>query len=120
MIRSEKCAWHAAAGCAQCSVGSIDAEGIRYGFAISASKASTKPMASAIVIVQSATERHGCGRRRTGIELKLDEGELLVIVEPRDADPDEAKRSRPLAEGAVEQATGEGADRLRVVDPGPQ
>src|SRR5438105_679888 len=51
---------------------------------------------------------------------KLDEGQLLVAVEPRDADADEAQRSGALAQRAVEQAAGEGADRLGVVDPGAQ
>jgi len=48
-----------AAGRAQWSVGSIDGEGIRYGFATSASKTSMKAIAKAIVTAQSRIVRQG-------------------------------------------------------------
>jgi hypothetical protein len=54
---------HPAPGFAQWSVGSIDADGIRYGFATSASNTSTNVIATAIVIAQSTIVRHGCGSR---------------------------------------------------------
>ena len=52
-------------GLAQWNVGSIDEDGIRYGFATSAWKTSTNPMATAIVRTQSAMCRQGSGRRRS-------------------------------------------------------
>src|SRR5438105_5385985 len=110
------------AGRAQCSVGSIDEDGIRYGFAISASKTRTKATASASVRTQSATVRQGRGRRASGlrIPLRVDERELLESVEARDADTDEPECAGALAQRAVEQAAGELADRLAVVGPGRQ
>src|SRR5919108_4362424 len=65
MTRSEKRARQPEAGRAQCSVGSIEDEGTRYGFATSASNASTKATASEIVITQSSTRCHGAGSRAT-------------------------------------------------------
>src|SRR5580765_3237011 len=52
-----------APGRAQWSAGSIDDDGIRNGFATSASNASTHPTATPIVSSQSTTVRHGPGRR---------------------------------------------------------
>src|SRR6266545_7112087 len=58
------------AGRAQCSVGSIDDEGIRYGLTTQALIASTISTAPAIVTTQSRTIRHRrgsrCVRRVTG------------------------------------------------------
>src|SRR5437763_15009166 len=48
---------------AQWSVGSIDDDGIRYGFTIQALIASTIAIAPAIVTTQSIAIRHGRGRR---------------------------------------------------------
>src|SRR5579872_3000558 len=52
---------HHSPGLAQCSVGSIDDDGMRYGFAISASKTRTNAIATTIVTTQSASFRHGIG-----------------------------------------------------------
>jgi hypothetical protein len=59
MMRSLTEPKHSAAGRAQWSVGSIDGEGMRYGFATSASKASMNATANAIVAAQSITVRQG-------------------------------------------------------------
>jgi hypothetical protein len=48
-------------------VGSIDADGTRYGFAISASKTRMTRITKPIVSTQSRTRRHGCGRREVGL-----------------------------------------------------
>src|SRR5215211_3660280 len=48
---------------AQCSVGSMDDDGIRYGFTTHALIASTIPTAPAIVSTQSSATRYGRGRR---------------------------------------------------------
>ena len=61
--RSEVLASQPTAGFAQWSVGSIDEDGMRYGLATSASNASTKTTASAIVTTQSAIVRQGWGIR---------------------------------------------------------
>ena len=50
-------------GLAQWSVGSIDGDGIRYGFATSAWKISTPTTASESVSAQSISVRSGAGRR---------------------------------------------------------
>src|SRR5260370_39892576 len=63
MTRSLNEPRQSAAGFAQWSVGSIDADGMRYGFAISASKARTNAIATVIVTAQSRIVRHGCGSR---------------------------------------------------------
>src|ERR671935_1255082 len=60
--RSEKRASHPTPGRAQWSVGSIEEEGIRYGFTTHALIASTIPTAPAIVTIQSIAIRHGRGR----------------------------------------------------------
>src|SRR5947209_16449264 len=60
--RSEVFASHPIAGIAQCSVGSIDEDGIRYGFTTHALIASTIATAPAIVTTQSIATRHPCGR----------------------------------------------------------
>src|SRR6476646_8213254 len=61
--RSERRASHPSPGRAQCSVGSIDEDGIRYGFTTQALIASTIAIAPAIVTIQSIAIRHGRGRR---------------------------------------------------------
>src|SRR5436190_18897990 len=68
--RSEKRAWHSDPGLAQCSVGSIDDDGIRYGFTTHALIASTIAIAPTIVTIQSMIPRHGCGtpRRISGFQ----------------------------------------------------
>ena len=69
--RSEKRASQPLAGFAQCSVGSIDEDGIRYGFTTQALIASTIAIAPAIVTIQSIVTRMPCGRpcvsRSTGL-----------------------------------------------------
>ena len=55
--RSEKRASHPFAGFAQCSVGSIDEDGIRYGLTTQALIASTIAIAPAIVTTQSIVTR---------------------------------------------------------------
>src|ERR687892_1014048 len=69
--RSEKPASHAAAGRAQCKVGSMDEDGMRYGFTTQALMASTIATAPAIVTTQSITTRgpwgSPCVRRSTGL-----------------------------------------------------
>src|SRR5262245_56166990 len=62
-MRSEMRASQPDAGRAQCSVGSIDDDGIRKGFATSAWKAKTTATASTIVASQSTAEPQG-GRSR--------------------------------------------------------
>ena len=61
--RSERRAWQPSPGRAQCSVGSIDEDGIRYGFTTQALIASTMRIAPAIVTIQSIAIRHGRGSR---------------------------------------------------------
>ena len=69
--RSEKRASHPWASFAQWSVGSIDDDGIRYGFTTQALIASTIAIAPAIVTIQSIVIRIPCGRpcvsRSTGL-----------------------------------------------------
>src|SRR5213593_2629235 len=60
--RSEKRASHPTPGRAQWRVGSIDDEGIRYGFTTHALIASTIRIAPAMVTIQSIAIRHGRGR----------------------------------------------------------
>src|ERR687885_594496 len=60
--RSENRASHPCPGRAQCSVGSIDDDGIRYGFTTHALIASTIATAPAIVKIQSSATRQPCGR----------------------------------------------------------
>ena len=62
--RSECDDMHPAAGRAQCSVGSMEDEGTRYGFATSTFTARTTAIAKAIESVQSRTLRQGSGTRR--------------------------------------------------------
>ena len=62
--RSEKCASQPGPGRAQCSVGSIDEDGIRYGLTIHCLSASTIRIAPMIVTAQSIAIRHGRGRLR--------------------------------------------------------
>ena len=59
--RSEKRAVHSDPGLAQCSVGSIEDDGIRYGLTTHALIASTIAIAPAIVTIQSMIVRQGCG-----------------------------------------------------------
>src|SRR6476620_4092427 len=60
--RSEKRDSHPLPGFAQCSVGSIDDDGIRYGFTTYALIASTIATAPRIVIAQSMAIRHWRGK----------------------------------------------------------
>src|SRR4029079_17992419 len=60
--RSERRDSHPAPGRAQCSVGSIDEDGIRYGFTTQALIASTIAIAPAMVTIQSIAIRQGRGR----------------------------------------------------------
>jgi hypothetical protein len=60
--RSEKCARQPLPpALAQCSVGSIDEDGIRYGFTTYDLIANTIAIAPTIVTIQSMIARHGCG-----------------------------------------------------------
>src|SRR5262245_33543532 len=61
--RSEKRASHPAAGRAQCRVGSIDEEGIRYGLTTQALIARTIATAPTIVTIQSTAIRRRRGKR---------------------------------------------------------
>src|SRR5919201_6054483 len=69
--RSERRASQPTPGLAQCSVGSIDDDGIRYGFTTHALIASTIATAPAIVTIQSIAMRQGRGspavRRSIGL-----------------------------------------------------
>ena len=60
--RSEKCASQPLPGRAQCSVGSMEEDGIRYGLTTQALIASTIATAPTIVTTQSIATRHPCGR----------------------------------------------------------
>ena len=60
--RSERRASQPWPGRAQCSVGSIDEDGIRYGFTTQALIASTIAIAPTIVTIQSIAIRHGRGQ----------------------------------------------------------
>src|ERR687897_413470 len=62
--RSDQLASQPLAFLAQCSVGSIDDEGIRYGLTTHALIASTIAIAPAIVTTQSIVTRQPCGRPR--------------------------------------------------------
>ena len=68
--RSEKRARQPEPLLPQCSVGSIDDDGIRYGFTTHALIASTIAIAPTIVTIQSMIPRHGCGtpRRISGFQ----------------------------------------------------
>ena len=74
--RSEKRARHPCFGRAQCSVGSIDDDGIRYGFTTHALIASTIATAPAMVTIQSIATRQPCGRfgnsRSTGLRARFE------------------------------------------------
>src|SRR3954452_18014964 len=59
--RSESRDSHRAPGLAQCSVGSMDDDGIRYGFTTHALIASTIAIAPAMVTIQSIAIRQGRG-----------------------------------------------------------
>src|SRR6266545_8349342 len=59
--RSEKRAVQPEPPRAQCSVGSIEEDGMRYGLTTHALIASTIAIAPAIVTIQSMIPRHGCG-----------------------------------------------------------
>ena len=67
---------------------------------------------------RASVVRSACGRAQhppqSGDE--SDERELLVTRQPRNADPDEPKRTGAVCEGAVEQRAGELADLGRLVD----
>src|SRR5919201_6606085 len=107
--RSEKRARQPTAGRAQCNVGSIEDEGIRYGFTTHALTASTSPTAAMIVTTQSRATRQGRGnpaRRRLSIDgLGQPERGVGVCVQPRG----EARRvfTARLREG------GDGVDDIR-------
>src|SRR3954452_20648413 len=68
--RSEKRARQPDPPVPQCSVGSIDDDGIRYGFTTQALIASTIATAPTIVTIQSMMPRQGCGtpRRTSGFQ----------------------------------------------------
>src|SRR6266508_3206932 len=70
--RSDVLASQPGAGRAQCSVGSIDEDGILYGFTTQALIARTIATAPAIVTTQSIATRHPCGRfgKRRSIGLR--------------------------------------------------
>src|SRR3954471_16618259 len=61
--RSERRASQPWPGRAQCSVGSIDDEGIRYGLTTNALIRSTIAIAPAMVTIQAIAIRHGRGSR---------------------------------------------------------
>src|SRR6476619_2625893 len=61
--RSEKRASHPGAGRAQCRVGSIDEDGIRYGLTTQALMARTIAIAPTMVTIQSTAIRARRGRR---------------------------------------------------------
>ena len=61
ITRSETCARQPSAGFPQCSVGSIEAVGIRYGFATSAWKMRIPNTATQSVSAQSINVRYGLG-----------------------------------------------------------
>src|ERR671910_747395 len=73
--RSDQLASQPLASFAQCSVGSIDEDGIRYGLTTHALIASTIATAPAIVTIQSIATRHGRGRfaviRSIGFSLRF-------------------------------------------------
>ena len=93
-IRSELEASHPSSGRAQCSVGSIDDVGIRYGLTIHAFTPITIATAPTIVSTQSSTTRRRCerfgknrsrgprnGRLRDGRrELATDQGNGLEVA----------------------------------------
>ena len=62
--RSEKRASQSSAGIAQCSVGSIEDDGIRYGFTTQTLIARTIRIAPTIVTTQSIATRQPCGSPR--------------------------------------------------------
>src|SRR5579884_2066824 len=104
-------------GFAQFSAGSIDAEGMRYGFATSASNASTNRIATPIVTTQSTTVRHGCGRRlvarsRTRIGAQRTDSDRLELLERLPARRAVAERpARRRAEDVLEPGVGRAAVR---------
>jgi hypothetical protein len=69
--RAEKRASQPGPGTAQCRVGSMDEDGMRYGFTTQALIASTMATAPTIVTTQSMATRHGRGSpavsRSTGL-----------------------------------------------------
>ena len=67
--RSEKRASQPLPGRAQCSVGSIDDDGIRYGLTTHALIASTIAIAPTIVTIQSIVIRQPRGRLRVACEI---------------------------------------------------
>ena len=107
--RSEKRASHPCAGRAQCSVGSIDDDGIRYGLTTNALIRRTIATAPAIVTTQSTIVRHGCGRRRASLSTGLCEC-CSATAGGGHGDstrgPDRRRRSAPVA--------GSGVGRLRA------
>src|SRR5919201_6352436 len=60
--RSEIPARQPAPGVAQCKVGSMEEDGIRYGFTTQALIAKTAPTATTIVTTQSMSVGHGAGK----------------------------------------------------------
>src|SRR5918992_4752177 len=85
--RSDVSAWQASPGSAQWSSGSIDDDGIRYGFTTQALSARTIRIAPASVTIQSMPTRRGrgrrCVRRSTGLRTGLP---LLRVGEARGDD----------------------------------
>src|SRR6476620_8819743 len=67
--RSEKRDSHPLPGFAQCRVGSIDDDGIRYGFTTHALMASTIAIAPTMVTIQSIVTRQPRGRLRVACEI---------------------------------------------------
>src|SRR5919202_5273979 len=99
ITRSEKLPSHPAAGRAHWSVGSIEADGMRYGFATSTLTVSTIATAIPRVTIQSIATRAGlgkrCVRRSSGVRMlrlrvagagsggKLDRGAVAAAVDLR-------------------------------------
>src|ERR671928_186891 len=88
--RSDRLASQPGSGRAQCSVGSIEEDGIRYGLTTQALIASTIAIAPATVTIQSIAIRHGRGSRYVNRSIGFLErrrgggcGPATLGVEPR-------------------------------------
>src|SRR5215210_6749678 len=91
--RSENRDLHPSAGSAQCKVGSIEEDGIRYGFTTHCLIARTAPTATTIVITQSAVVRQWPGRPAVSLSI----GPLILRIwpySPRAASPRSARGPR--------------------------
>src|SRR5438876_10390067 len=84
--RSEKRASQPCEGRAQCKVGSIEDDGIRYGLATSASSASTTRTAIAIVPIHSTARRVGRGRVLIHSTLLVKQEEAATARSPASVD----------------------------------